>query len=93
MLDSRIEISLESQISAQIVKIIDNGAGITDAELPHLFERFYQGNSDRQAQGTGLGLYLCRQIIEAHGGTIWAENRTTTRGAIFAFRLPIYPSV
>jgi two-component system NarL family sensor kinase len=91
--NSRIEISLESQISYQIVKIMDNGAGITGEELPHLFERFYQGNSDRQARGTGLGLYLSRQIIEAHGGTIWAENRENTRGAIFAFRLPIYRSV
>lgn len=53
-----------------------------------LFDRFYQSNSDRQAKGTGLGLYLCRQIIEAHGGKIWAENHS--KGAIFGFTLPVY---
>ncbi|PMB50872.1 two-component sensor histidine kinase [Fischerella thermalis CCMEE 5205] len=96
-----VEVVLESQASHQIVKILDTGAGILPNEFSHLFERFYQGHSDRQAKGSGLGLYLSRQIIEAHGGTIWAENRvsvkdtlasdTTTTGAIFGFRLPVYP--
>lgn len=83
----RIEVVLESQSDYQIVKVLDTGLGITAEELPHLFERFYQGHSDRQAKGSGLGLYLTRQIIEAHGGTIWAENRSP-RGALFGFRLP-----
>jgi two-component system, NarL family, sensor kinase len=87
---SKIEIELQSQATHHLVKILDSGAGITDQELPHLFERFYQGNSDRQAKGSGLGLYLTRQIIEAHGGTIWAEKRSPI-GAIFAFRLPAHP--
>ena len=59
----------------------DRGNGITEKELPYLFERFYQGQSDRVSKGSGLGLYLSRQIIEAHGGTIWAENRSS-KGAI-----------
>ncbi|HEY9659175.1 MAG TPA: sensor histidine kinase, partial [Allocoleopsis sp.] len=71
----------------QVVKVIDEGPGIQPDELSQLFERFYQGRSDRQAQGVGLGLYLSRQIVEAHEGTIWAENRAS-RGAIFGFRLP-----
>jgi two-component system NarL family sensor kinase len=86
----RVEIVLESSSSHQTVKILDQGAGIKLDELPHLFERFYQGQSDRQAKGSGLGLYLSRQIVEAHGGTIWAENRQPT-GASFAFRLPTFP--
>ncbi len=84
---SRVEVSLESSSAYQTVKILDAGAGIIPEELPYLFERFYQGRSDRQASGTGLGLYLSRQIIEAHGGTIWAENLYPL-GAMFAFRLP-----
>ena len=84
----KIEVVLEPGSSYQVAKVIDTGAGFTLEELPHLFERFYQGHSDRQAKGTGLGLYLTRQIVEAHGGTIWAENRIP-HGAIFAFRLPI----
>ena len=86
----RVEVVLEAGSSHQTVTVKDNGAGIKADELPHLFERFYQGQSDRQAKGSGLGLYLSRQIIEAHGGTIWAENRHPT-GAIFAFRLPTLP--
>ena len=83
----KVEVVLEFNSGYQVVKILDNGQGITDEELPHLFDRFYQGHSDRLALGSGLGLYLTRQIIEAHGGTIWAENRSP-RGALFGFRLP-----
>lgn len=86
----RVEIALETQASYQVVKILDTGAGIRPNEFPYLFERFYQGHSDRQAKGSGLGLYLARQIIEAHKGTIWAENRVPT-GALFGFKLPVYP--
>ncbi len=83
----RVEIVLESQPSYQLVKVLDEGQGITPDELPLLFERFYQGHGDRQAKGSGLGLYLTRQIIEAHHGTLWAENRSP-QGALFGFRLP-----
>ena len=85
-----MEVVLEFYSGDQGVKILDSGQGITEEELPHLFERFYQGNSDRHASGSGLGLYLTRQIITAHGGTIWAENRSP-RGALFGFRLPACP--
>ncbi|AFY32909.1 sensor histidine kinase KdpD [Calothrix sp. PCC 7507] len=83
----KVEVVLESDSENQVVKILDSGPGITEEELPYLFERFYQGYSDRHVSGSGLGLYLTRQIIEAHGGTIWAENRPA-RGALFGFRLP-----
>jgi two-component system NarL family sensor kinase len=86
----KVEIALEPGSVDQTVQVLDSGAGITAAELPHLFERFYQGLSDRQAKGSGLGLYLTRQIVEAHEGTIWAENRQP-HGAVFAFRLPVLP--
>ncbi len=84
---TKVEIIMETQGGYQSVKVIDQGAGIQPSEMPHLFERFYQGQSDRQASGSGLGLYLARQIVEAHGGTIGAENRSP-QGAIFGFRLP-----
>jgi two-component system, NarL family, sensor kinase len=93
-----VEVVLEPQTSYQVVKIIDTGAGIQPEQFTHLFERFYQGNSDRRAKGFGLGLYLSRQIVEAHGGIIWAENREQTKfnssgisnGAIFGFKLPVH---
>jgi two-component system, NarL family, sensor kinase len=84
---AKVEVVFETQSFYQIVKVMDAGAGIQPKEMPHLFERFYQGESDRQASGSGLGLYLARQIVEAHSGTIWAENRVP-HGAIFGFRLP-----
>ncbi len=87
---AKVEVVLETASSHQTVQVIDFGAGIKSDEKPYLFERFYQGQSDRQASGSGLGLYLTRQIIEAHGGTIWAENRAP-QGAIFGFRLPALP--
>ncbi len=87
---AKVEVVLETQSSHQLVQVIDNGAGIQLDEQPYLFERFYQGQSDRLASGSGLGLYLTRQIIEAHGGIIWAENRHP-QGAIFRFRLPALP--
>jgi two-component system, NarL family, sensor kinase len=86
----KVEVVMEFYSSYQVVKVIDSGLGITAEELPHLFERFYQGDGDRQAKGSGLGLYLSRQIIEAHGGIIWAENKLP-HGALFGFRLPAIP--
>ncbi|BAW97937.1 two-component sensory transduction histidine kinase (plasmid) [[Synechococcus] sp. NIES-970] len=85
---SSVEVVIGSDRGYYQVQIIDEGQGIPSDELPHLFDRFYQGQGDRQAKGTGLGLYLSRQIIEAHHGEIWAESYS--QGAVFAFRLPAY---
>lgn len=91
-IDGRVDVILETWQDGdpiqQVVKVLDEGLGIRPEELPQLFERFYQGCSDRQAKGSGLGLYLSRQIVEAHGGTIWAENRAPC-GAVFGFCLPV----
>jgi two-component system NarL family sensor kinase len=93
--NGKVEVQLVSDGEFHIIKVIDGGRGITTTELPYLFERFYQGGSDTQpasfsaraSTGSGLGLYLARQIINAHRGTIWAENRLP-QGAMFCFRLP-----
>jgi signal transduction histidine kinase len=64
----------------------DTGHGILPEHLPHLFDRFWQGRpSDRR--GAGLGLLICRAIVEAHGGRIWAESRPGS-GSSFFFTLP-----
>lgn len=89
----RVEVLLETVNGQHCVKVMDMGAGIQPEELSQLFQRFYQGNSDRQAKGSGLGLYLARQIITAHGGKIWAENRSQNlswKGAMFGISLPVY---
>ncbi|MGC9525393.1 MAG: sensor histidine kinase [Limnospira sp.] len=82
-----VEVVIQKKGDDCQVQVLDQGQGIPTDEITHLFDRFYQGHSDRQTKGTGLGLYLSRQIIEAHGGTIWAELRQP-KGVIFAFRLP-----
>jgi two-component system, NarL family, sensor kinase len=68
-----------------VVEILDRGQGILPADLPFLFDRFYQ--AQKKLKGFGLGLHLSRQIIEAHEGKIWAETRLPA-GAKFCFSLP-----
>ncbi|NJL97891.1 MAG: HAMP domain-containing histidine kinase [Synechococcaceae cyanobacterium SM2_3_2] len=86
----RVDLKLGSDGHHCSLQVLDQGQGIPPPELPHLFERFYQGENQRQTTGTGLGLYLSRQIIEAHHGKIWAENRPH-RGAKLEVRIPFYP--
>jgi two-component system, OmpR family, sensor histidine kinase VicK len=67
------------------VKVIDTGPGIDPALLMRLFTKF----ATKSEHGTGLGLYISKSIVEAHGGKIWAENNKDGRGATFTFTLPI----
>nr|MDO8114159.1 PAS domain-containing sensor histidine kinase [Candidatus Sigynarchaeota archaeon] len=76
------------------VEVIDNGIGITSEEMPQLFTKF--GKIERHdldveinIQGSGLGLYLSQEIIERHGGKIWAESEGRKKGSTFIFTLPI----
>jgi two-component system sensor histidine kinase VicK len=68
-----------------IVSVKDSGVGIDPEILPRLFTKF----ATKSDKGTGLGLYISKSIIEAHGGKIWAENNPDEKGATFAFSLPI----
>jgi signal transduction histidine kinase len=68
---------------ALLISIDDSGPGISADVLPHLFEPFFTTRS----QGLGMGLSICRRIVEAHGGCIWGEN--TEVGARFSFTLPL----
>ncbi|BCL36350.1 ATP-binding protein [Nostoc sp. MS1] len=90
----RVEVGLE-QIEgyAQIV-VSDTGIGIDPNFLPYVFDYFWQvdGATTRQFGGLGLGLAIVRQIIEAHGGTVWAESLGKGQGAIFTLRLPLMPA-
>ncbi|HEY6736221.1 MAG TPA: ATP-binding protein [Candidatus Saccharimonadia bacterium] len=69
--------------------VIDNGTGIPAEAVSHLFTKFFRvGEMKSTTRGTGLGLYICRAMVEAHGGTIWAES-TEGEGSTFTFRLPM----
>ncbi|HEX2923307.1 MAG TPA: ATP-binding protein, partial [Chloroflexota bacterium] len=71
-----------------MVAVIDQGPGIPTEELPHLFERFYRAKGTIRKEGLGLGLYIARMLVEAHGGSIWVESRTG-EGSSFTFTLPL----
>ncbi|MBV9668439.1 MAG: HAMP domain-containing histidine kinase [Nitrososphaeraceae archaeon] len=67
-----------------IVRVKDTGIGVAEDMIPKLFSKFVT----KSEKGTGLGLYICKGIIEAHGGKIWAENNKEGKGATFSFSLP-----
>jgi signal transduction histidine kinase len=71
------------------IYVADEGIGIPKAEQEHIFERFYRAESPltRRTEGAGLGLYLCKEVVEAHGGKIWVTSEPG-KGAKFVFKLP-----
>jgi signal transduction histidine kinase len=81
-----LTINTEKKEDCVLVKIRDTGSGIDPEIIPRLFTKF----ATKSDEGTGLGLFICRGIIEAHGGRIWAENNREgeKRGATFTFSLP-----
>lgn len=89
---SPIEIHVEARDEQLWVSIADHGPGIPTDDLERIFDKFYRVLSTKRkgtsAMGTGLGLAVCRGLVEAHGGHIWAENRAEG-GAIFRFTLPL----
>jgi signal transduction histidine kinase len=72
--------------NAVVISIKDNGVGIDKDVLPELFTKF----TSKSFQGTGLGLYISKNIVEAHGGRIWAKNNDDGKGATFSFSIPLY---
>jgi two-component system sensor histidine kinase VicK len=71
--------------NSTVVSVKDSGVGIDSEILPQLFTKF----ASKSFQGTGLGLYISKSIIDAHGGKMWAENNSNGRGATFYFSLPL----
>ena len=72
------------------ISVADEGRGIPAESLPHLFRKFSTVQSEEQAGDTGLGLAICKGIVEAHGGRIWAESEGPGLGARFTFTLPTF---
>jgi signal transduction histidine kinase len=83
-----VEIRVERRGSQALLSVSDRGIGIDLASHPHLFERFERGVSARHYGGLGLGLYICRQIVDAHQGTIRVHSRPG-QGATFTVELPV----
>ena len=82
-----IKISCYEKDSSVFVTVSDNGSGISEGALPHIFEKFYQGDTSHKAEGNGLGLALVLRIVRLYGGEIKAVSRLG-EGASFCVRLP-----
>jgi two-component system sensor histidine kinase MprB len=79
--------AVEVDVDAEGVRVRDHGSGIAEADLPHVFDRFFRGANVRGQQGSGLGLAIVRQVTEQHGGSVAAAN-APDGGAVFTLRLP-----
>jgi signal transduction histidine kinase/CheY-like chemotaxis protein len=86
----RIKVRLSRMPAEALVSVMDSGRGIAQHELPALFDRYFQGQNRpvlHGANGAGLGLYIARGLVEAHGGRMWAES-APDEGSTFCFTLP-----
>ena len=84
-----VNVVLDQKSKQVTVSVKDSGRGIDPEVFPRLFQKF----ASKSFQGTGLGLFILKSIIEAHGGRIWAENNSDGKGATFYFTLPVIKSL
>lgn len=82
-------ISAVGEDEVAIIRIKDTGQGISQELLPHLFAKYGVADSSDSRSGSGLGLFISKGIIDAHGGKLWAENNMDGRGATFTFTIPV----
>ena len=89
ILDREIEVSATPKDGSVEVSVTDTGVGIAPEDQEAIFEEFRQvGTAEKKAEGTGLGLTLCRKFVELHGGRIWVKSELGA-GSTFSFTLPI----
>jgi len=82
--EGEVLVDLDEKDGQAIVSVRDTGSGIAPEIYPNLFTKF----TTKSEKGTGLGLFIAKNVVEAHGGKIWAENNSDGRGAVFTFSLP-----
>jgi len=86
--NGKISISLKSFQNIAVIKIADDGIGMDNATKKHIFEKFYQGDTSHKGKGNGLGLPLCKRIVNLHRGRIECESEPG-KGTVFTVILPL----
>jgi signal transduction histidine kinase len=99
LVDNAIKYTPKGEVRAELFRkngeivfcIKDSGVGISKTDLPNLFKKFSRGTGMFQVhtEGTGLGLFVAKQLVEAHKGKIWAESEGENKGAAFCFSIPV----
>jgi signal transduction histidine kinase len=85
-----ITIDAKEEKDQVVIAIKDTGIGLSSEQLTHIFHEFYKADSSRHnLDSTGLGLSICKRIVEKHGGKIWAESPGLGKGSTFYFSLPL----
>jgi len=85
--DGRVEVTLEEDDHQAKVSVRDNGMGISEEEIPFVFEPFYRAKSGKDVQGSGLGLSIAKRIVEAHSGSITVDSKVG-EGTVFRVFIP-----
>jgi signal transduction histidine kinase len=86
---SAVTLTLDREGKDAIIRVIDQGIGIPEADLPRIFEVFYRAKNVDTVPGTGLGLAIVRQIAEAHHGFVFSESSAGV-GTTFTLQLPVF---
>jgi PAS domain S-box-containing protein len=86
--NTKVYINIGQENNDVVVSVRDEGLGISPKQLPHIFGRFFRAERTKNLEGIGLGLYLCRRIVEAHNGKVWAESEEG-KGSTFYFSIPV----
>lgn len=84
----QVEVSIDQSKEETRVTVKDTGIGIPSQDLPHVFDKFYQGRNGNGAKGTGLGLSIVKGWVEAHGGRVWVKSKGRGAGTTFTLCLP-----
>ncbi len=89
--NSTVVIRVEDRKDCILFQVVDEGPGICEDDLPHIFDPFYRAHQEEKVEGSGIGLAIVKSIVEAHGGRVWINNRRDGHtGAIFSFTIPFH---
>jgi two-component system phosphate regulon sensor histidine kinase PhoR len=86
---TEVRITARAVDGAVAISVSDHGPGISPDDLPHLFERFYRVKATQRKEGVGLGLFIAKTLVEAHGGHISVESEPG-KGSTFTFEIPVW---